>query len=401
MMASAPAINIPLTEIDRRHAAIRQLMAQATIDALLIVQRTDLYYFSGTAQNGVLFIPLYGTPLLFVKKYLPRARTETLLENVIGIQSIREVPGLIEDLHGCLPEVIGLELDVMPVKEFNFLQHLFKTPHYVDASPAILKVRMLKSNWEIRQLAHTAKCSQRTFDYIGRTIRPGLSEMEFAGMYETFARLQGHAGQLKVRNYQSLGYPWHVLSGRSGGMVGLLDSPASGQGTSAAFPCGAGPKKLASGEPIMIDLGFVCNGYHMDETRMFAIGSLPPEAARACQAAIEIHNAVIAQCKPGVTADTLFNNAVALATALGYGEQFLGPRGHKVTFIGHGIGLELVEPPFIAKGRQDVLQPGMTLALEPKMVFQDAFAAGIESVVQITPDGARLLSKVPVRTFVC
>jgi len=394
-------IKVPTAEIDRRLAQIRQAMQIQGIGALLIVQRTDLFYFSGTAQNGVLYLPLDGIPLLFIKKYLPRARTETPLENVIGIQSIKEVPDLIRKLHGPLPDTVGLELDVMPVNDFNFYSNLFSVRHYVDASAAILKIRMLKSDWEITQMARTAECSRRTFEHMRDIIRPGLSEMEFASMYEAFARMQGHGAQLKVRNYQTLGYPWHVLSGSSGGMVGLLDSPASGQGTSAAFPCGAGPKKLVKDEPIMIDMGFVYNGYHMDETRMFAIGSLPEKAAQACQAAITIHNSIIAQCRPGISADTLFEQALALAADLGYAEQFLGPPGHKVRFIGHGIGLELIEPPFIAKGKPDVLQPGMTLALEPKMVFEGVFAAGVESVIHITPNGARLLSKVPVQTFVC
>ncbi len=391
----------PTPEIDRRLSAIRKAMRVQGIGALLIVQRTDLFYFSGTAQNGVLFLPLDGIPLLFIKKYLPRAQTESPLENVIGIQSIKEVPDLIRKLHGPLPDTIGLELDVMPVNDFNHYSKLFSVRHYVDASAAILKIRMLKSDWEITQMDHTAECSRRTFEHMRDIIRPGLSEMEFAGLYETFARTRGHGGHLKVRNYQTLGYPWHVLSGSSGGMVGLLDSPASGQGTSAAFPCGAGPKKLVPNEPIMIDMGFVYNGYHMDETRMFAIDSLPDKAAQACEAAITIHNAVISHCRPGISAEMLFKHAEEFAAELGYADQFLGPPGHKVRFIGHGIGLELIEPPFIAKGKSDILQPGMTLALEPKMVFEGEFAAGVESVIHMTPNGARLLSKIPVQTFIC
>jgi len=370
------------------------------IGALLIVQRTDLFYFSGTAQNGLLFLPLDGDPLLFIKKYLPRAQAETPLEKVIGVQSIKEIPDSIRELHGPLPDVVGLELDVMPVNDFNFYRHLFAAHLYVDASTAILRVRMLKSDWEITQMEQAAESSKQTFEYMRRTLCPGLSEMEFAGLFETFARTRGHGGHLKVRNYQALGYPWHVLSGSSGGMVGLLDSPASGQGTSAAFPCGAGPKKLVTGEPIMVDMGFVYNGYHMDETRMFAIDSMPDKALRACEAAITIHNAVIPQCRPGTSAETLFKFAEEMAVELGYADQFLGPPGHKVRFIGHGIGLELIEPPFIAQGKPDILQPGMTLALEPKMVFEGEFAAGVESVIHITSNGAQLLSKIPVETFV-
>jgi Xaa-Pro aminopeptidase len=392
---------VPASEVDRRIASIQPLMQQDRLDAILVIQRTDLFYFSGTAQNGLLFIPAQGAPLLFVRRYLPRARLESPLANIIGIGSLKQVPDLIQEHHGGLPDVIGLELDVIPVNEFEFYRSLLKPCRCKDASHAILEVRKLKSDWEIAQMAHTAECSRRTFAYMRRILRPGLTEMEFAGMFETFARQLGHGAQLQVRNYQALGYPWHVLSGASGGMVGLLDSPASGQGSSAAFPCGAGPKKLVPGEPIMVDMGFVCNGYHMDETRMFAIDSLPDKAARASQVAIDIHDAVIAECRPGIRAATLYEDAVKYAADQGYADQFLGPPNHKVRFIGHGIGLELIEPPFIAQGKQDRLRPGMTLAIEPKMVFEGEYAVGIESVVQITSSGSHLLSQIPVQHFVC
>jgi Xaa-Pro aminopeptidase len=72
-----------------------------------------------------------------------------------------------------------------------------------------------------------------------------------------------------------------------------------------------------------------------------------------------------------------------------------------VSFIGHGIGIELVEPPIIARGRQTPLEAGMVLALEPKMVYENEFAAGVESVFVVTETGGRLISKVPVEIFIC
>ena len=72
-----------------------------------------------------------------------------------------------------------------------------------------------------------------------------------------------------------------------------------------------------------------------------------------------------------------------------------------MSFIGHGIGLELVEPPLIARGRDTSLEAGMVFALEPKLVFENEFAAGVESVLRVTETGGRLISKVPVEIFVC
>ncbi len=88
-----------------------------------------------------------------------------------------------------------------------------------------------------------------------------------------------------------------------------------------------------------------------------------------------------------------------MADRLGYGEQFLGLSGFKSKFLGHGIGLELVEDPIISKGRSTTLEPGMVFAVEPKFIFKDRFAAGIESVIQVTETGSRFLSVVPNKVF--
>ncbi len=311
---------VPSGEIDRRIKKIRKELQDNGIDGLLIVQRVDLFYFSGTAQTGFLYIPAEGQPVLFIKRYLPRAREESSIKNIIEVKSIKEVPGFISDFYGKLPGTIGLEFDVLPVRDFNFYKRLFAAEKFVDGSHLIHKVRMIKSDWEIEQIEKTAELSQKTFEYMKSAIRPGLTEMEFSGMYETFARKLGHGAKLRVRDYQTEGYPWHILSGTNGGLLGLLDSPASGEGTSAAFPCGGGNKLLAADEPIMIDLGSVLNGYHMDETRMFAIESMPVRAMNACRAAIEIHNAVLEIVKPGISLDELFLHSVETAKSLGYAE---------------------------------------------------------------------------------
>jgi Xaa-Pro aminopeptidase len=395
------AFKVPRFEIERRTAAIQEELRRAEIDGLFIVQRVDLFYFTGTAQNGFLYLPAEGVPLLFIKQSVSRARRESAVENIIAIDSVKAVPGLVADFQRRPPASLGLELDVLPVNEFRFYRNLFKPKDCVDGSPLILRVRSIKSAWEVVQLEATADMTRRTFEYMRTVIAPGLTEMEFAATFEAYARTIGHGGKLRVRNHQTEGYPWHVLSGKSGGLIGLLDSPASGEGTSAAFPVGAGHKRLCAEEPIMVDLGSVLNGYHLDETRMFAIGSMPEKAYRASRAAIEIHDAVLERARPGNTLHALFDHATSMAAASGYADIFLGPLGKKTSFIGHGIGLELIEPPIIARGKDVPLEAGMVFALEPKLVYENEFAAGIESVFQVTEGGARLISKVPVEIFIC
>lgn len=398
---SAKKFKVPKAEIDQRISNLQKAMQENDMNAVFIVQRQDLYYFSGTAQNAFLYVPVEQAPTLFVKKYMPRAEIETSIVRKIEIDSVKDLPGLITGIYGSMAQVIGFELDVMPVREFRFYRQILGPEKCTDASFLILNIRMIKSQWEIAQIKKTARVSATVFDYIKTAIQPGISEIEFSGIYETYARKLGHSAGIRVRDYRTDIYNWHILSGINGGMAGLLDSPASGLGTSPAFPCGASGKLLAAREPIMIDLGTVINGYHVDETRMFAIDGMSKAAEDACRAAIDIHDSVLEAVKPGVTVHELYEISVERAHQLGYADQYLGPSGYKVSFIGHGVGVEVVEPPYIAKGRKDRLAPGMTIALEPKMVFENEFSAGIESMFVVTETGAVLLSEVPVDIFIC
>lgn len=394
------SFKIPKIEIERRIHHIQESLGKINVDALFVVQRVDLLYFAGTAQNGFLYIPAQGDPLLLIKRFAPRAKEESAIPHIVEISSSKEVPGRIIDLYGRLPETMAFELDVLPVTHYDFYRQLFPAKEHVDGSPLIHAARSLKSPWEIDQLDNTAKLSARTFEYMETHLKAGYTEMEFAGLFEAFARKIGHGGKLRVRDYQSEVYPWHVLSGPNGGKMGLLDSPFSGEGTSVAFPVGAGFRKMAAHEPILIDLGFVYNGYHMDETRMFAIDSMPSKALKACMATLEIHDAILEAAKPGLPINQLFKISVLKAKALGYGETYLGPPGYKVSFVGHGIGLDLVEKPIISARNEDLLQRGMTLCIEPKINFIDEFGAGVESAFTITETGSRMISRVPKKVFI-
>jgi Xaa-Pro dipeptidase len=394
------AITTPAEEIKKRIAAVQKQLQASDMEALFIVQRADLFYFTGTAQIGYLYIPAEGEPLLMIKKYFPRAKKETSIKQTIEIDSVKDIPEKINEYCGRIAEIIGFELDVMPVNDFYFFQKILNTKDYRDGSPLIHAVRMIKSGWEIEQIEKVNELTYKTFKYIKKELRPGLTEIEFAGMYETYSRAIGHEAKLRARNWQAELYNWHILSGESGGMIGLLDAPASGEGSSPSFPVGGGRKKIKRNEPIMIDIGFVLNGYHVDETRMFAIDKMPDKALRASEAAIEIHNSVIEMAAPGVLIGDIFQHAVAKAEALGYKEQFLGPVENKVTFVGHGIGIELVEAPILARNREEPLMPGMVFSLEPKLVFKNEFSAGIESMFTITETGSRILSKVPAKIFI-
>jgi Xaa-Pro dipeptidase len=389
----------PAAEIAARIRALKTRMEKAGIDSVFLTHKPDIYYFSGTAQNAWLYVPVDNDPILFVKQYLPRALAETGIAQVIPIKSITRIPDHIKACHTTLPRSMGLAFDVVPVRDFRFFETLFAPAVFLDASPLIFACRMIKSGWEIGQMEVAAALSRKTFAFICETMTPGESEIAFCGRVEAFARANGHSGKLLVRHYRAEGFAHHLMSGGSGGVGGALDSPVSGTGTCSAYPYGAGHKRIRKNEPVLMDLGTMVNGYHMDETRMLVTGRLPPEAEQAGLAAIDILHHVKDRMHPGTPVGQVFSAAVDRAEQLGLGAPFLGLPDLKSRFIGHGIGLELVEDPILAKDRQLTLMPGMVFAVEPKFIFKDRFAAGIESVIHVTDRGAQFLSLTENRIF--
>lgn len=354
------------------------------IEGLLVTHAEDLFYLTGAAGGDELYLPVEGEPVQAGEG---------------AGSAVERVAGRIRDLFGRLPSTLGLEMDVLTVRRYSGVRRAFKGCRFLDGTPALLNARAIKSPWEIERMEALAERTRQVFEFARESMEPGITEIAFSGLLEARAGELGISGRVKVRDHRTEGYPWHILSGKSGGMVGVLDAPAGGEGTSAAFPSGAGYNLLAPGDPVMVDFAVQMGGYHMDETRMLVIGSLSPKAENACRAAIEIHDRVLDRVRPGRTPDELIRFSLEVAEDLGHEESYLGPPGNKVRFMGHGIGVELVETPLIAFDRNEPLLPGMTFALEPKMVFEGEFVAGIESVVVVTETGHKMISRVPVDVF--
>jgi Xaa-Pro aminopeptidase len=115
----------PLEEIENRLTRIRAGMEKQEMEALLVIQKMNFYYLSGTTQDGLLYIPLEGKPLLMIKRELERAKVESQLNEIVALKSIREIPSLIQTHCGRLPNSLGLELDILPVRDYFKYQELF------------------------------------------------------------------------------------------------------------------------------------------------------------------------------------------------------------------------------------------------------------------------------------
>lgn len=156
---------------------------------------------------------------------------------------------------------------------------------------------------------------------------------------------------------------------------------------------GAGFKKITTNEPVLLDYVFALNGYLSDQARIFSLGSLSDELLGAHQAMLEIQEAVKDEARPGVLTGELYECMTSLAKAKSYDEYFMGVGDRRIRFTGHGIGLELDEFPFIAKGQKLPLAEGMIIALEPKTIFPGIGVVGIENTHLVTETGLKSLTK--------
>jgi Xaa-Pro dipeptidase len=382
----------PAEEIKRRLQMLRTELDQREWAAALIVQDVDLLYFSGTMQNALLFVPRAGKEILMVKKYGERAQRESAVEQVLPLNSWNEIPSLIADHQGSIPRTIGIELDVLPAKEYVRLQEIFSGVAITDSSSMIRSIRKIKSPYEIDHMKQAGEIGKIVYAEVPRILKEGMTEIELAGILLAVAMRHGHQNYLRMRAFNSYAYSWHVLSGYTGGMLSYIDAPMGGMGLSPAFPVGASLKPINAHEPILIDFGICYNGYQVDETRMFCCGELSQKFKDAYRAARQIETEVAAIARPGVSCHELFHRGWKVAEELGYKEYFMGPLGHKTRFIGHGIGLEIDEYPFIAQGHDYPLEEGMTFALEPKMVFPTEGAVGIENTFVVRQHGVEKLT---------
>ncbi len=388
-----------LEEIESRLMRVRTSMEKQGIEALLVVQKMDFYYLSGTTQDGLLFLPLEGRPLLMIKRELERAKAESPIKEVVALKGLRDIPSLIQTYWNRLPHSLGLELDVLPVNDYLKLQEFFPGLRFIDASPILRETRKIKSPFEIDLMRVAGKIGKKVYQEARKILKEGMTEIEFGGLLEAVAKKHGHEGLLRVRSLNYEAYTWHVLSGLTGGIVSQSDSPMGGLGLSPAFPVGASLKVMRAHEPILVDFGTCYHGYQADETRMFSIGKLKQKFIDAYKACREIHDAVLEETRPGADCEGIFMKTLRLAEKLGYKDSYLGPPGLQTRFIAHGIGLELNELPFIARGQSYPLEKGMTFALEPKIVFPGEGAVGIENTAVVTENGYEILTPAAKNIF--
>jgi Xaa-Pro aminopeptidase len=390
----------PKQEIDSRIDNFQNVLTKNDISGALILQKSDFFYLSGTLQQGWLYVPAQGKPLLMIFKDYERAKSESPIESVVSIISPKEIPALLNDMGYPTPLNIGMELDVVPTNLYFQYKNIFKNREIKDISTEIRLVRAVKSAYEINLMEQAAAMADKVTAKVPELLEAGKSEVQFAGEVEAFARSLGHQGIVRMRLWGNEIFYGHIMSGASAAVPSYMASPTGGQGTTVATSQGSGFNKIGKNEPVLVDYVFALNGYLCDNTRIFSIGSVDDQLLRAHEAMLKVQTAAMQAGVPGIAAGELYELMVKEAESTGYEEFFMGIGDKKIRFTGHGIGMELDEFPFIAKGQTLKLQEGMTLALEPKVIMPGKGVVGIENTFVVTRSGLKSLTRYPENIIV-
>jgi Xaa-Pro aminopeptidase len=388
--------NTPKTELDHRISQLKSYLVENSIDAALILQPIDLFYFAGTIQKANLYVPANGDPILMVHKSTERARAESFIEKIVHLESSKKIPAILSANGYNQPQSVGLELDVLPTNMYFSYRRLFQDVEIIDISQTIRRIRAVKSSYEIDIIRRAAELSDQVAGHVPHILFEGMTELELAGKVEAEARRLGHQGVVRMRLWGGEMFYGHLMSGPTGAVPSYLASPTGGVGANPAIAQGPGFKTIQRHEPVLVDYVFAYNGYLSDHTRIFSLGSLPAELVDAHAAMLEVQEMVKAIAKPGMASGTIYDQALAKASELGYADHFMGAAGReRIRFVGHGIGLEVDEYPFLAAGQDLPLQEGMTIALEPKVIFPGKGVVGIENTHVVGPDGLEQMGEFP------
>ncbi len=350
-----------------RRGQLGRALRDASLAAAILGPGPDLQHLAAYAapeleRPTLLVVPAEGRPLLVVPRLEePRARADASLEGV-DLRSYAETDdpfaAVVAAVSGTGDVAVG---DRLWSATTLGLQARLPGRVRVPASVVTGPLRARKDPDELAALREAAAAIDAVHRRVPDVLRRGRSEAEVAADLAALIREDHDEVAFVI-----------VASGPN-----------------AASPHHEpGPRRLADGDAVVVDIGGTVRGYHSDMTRTYHLGPPPPVTAAAYAALEAAQAAGVTAVRPGVAAEDVDRAARDVMVAAGLGDAFL----HRT---GHGIGLEVHEAPWIVAGDRTVLAPGMTFSVEPGYYLEGRTGARIEDIVAVTDAGVEVLNREP------
>jgi Xaa-Pro aminopeptidase len=390
--------------MNERLITLAHRLVDVGIDAALLLHPRDVLYYAGTARPAsLLVVPRAGeTPevILFVRRGFDLAQQEAAVERVEAMGGFSTITKAVDAL-GLAEGVLGIELDVTSAALYRRVSEAFSRWTIVDVSSQVLEQRMVKDADEIEATRRAALTADAGHTALVRTARAGMSELALAAEVERALRLAGHEGFQPLRYPEARGGGVLLASGdhlTARGGHGLV---VTGVGLSPAAPYGPSRREVKPGDLMVLDFGATHAGYAADEARTFVIGTPTPAQRALFSVAQTAEEAAFEVLRPGVPIADVYT---AVETVIRQGAPPHHTPGSLVLpgFVGHGLGLELDEPPVLWPNDERILQECMVLAIEVEVSSpSDRMMAKIEDTIVVRSDGCEVLTAMPRQLIVC
>ncbi len=365
--------DFPVAEYEARLARAQAMMRAEQIDALFLTTDPEIRWFSGfrtafwqsPTRPWFLIIPQNEEPVAVIPEIGAALMAETWVSDIRTWASPHPDDDGIALLANALRGYgsVGMPMGRssmlrMPMNDFVRLRVGLESVEFVDASPLIRALRMVKSPAEIEALAAICATGSRAFGRAGDLFSEGMG-LDAAFRAFRIALLEEGAEEV----------PYLVGAAGPGGYADVISPPTN--------------TPLRTGDVLMLDTGASARGYFCDFDRNFAIGYADEATKAAYQTLWQATEAGLAAARPGRTCAQVFS---AMAKVIGGTSGGIGR-------LGHGLGTELTEEPSLVGFDHTVLEPGMVLTLEPSMAVSEGRMMVHEENFVVTDGPPRLLTE--------
>ena len=366
-------------EFETRLQRAQELLYENKLDALLITIPSNLRYFTGIDTNfwesptrpWFLVVPLFGNPIAIIPEIGEKLFKKTFVKDIhtwpspnLKGDDISPLKSLLETLpsrFGAIGAELGKEMSIrMPAIDFNLLQDNFKFD-IVDGASLIWALRSVKTLNEIKKIEKVAQIVSEVFCVLPTFISASDSERDVAKKV-TKEILKGGVDSIPYLP---------VVSGR-GGVSQIIGNPTD--------------KLISSGDFLFIDTGATFDGYFCDFDRNFAIGTASDELKRSNEILWHATEEGIKNLVPGAKTQDVWKKINKKIEDFGFLVRGEGR-------YGHGVGLQLTEPPSISSFDNAIIQENMVLTIEPSIEYKPGKIIVHEENVFVSKDGPILLTK--------
>jgi Xaa-Pro aminopeptidase len=393
MTNGAPA-PVPADELALRMRRFRVRMdaTQPGWELAVFLGRVNQFYFTGTMQDGMVLVPRDGEAVFWVRRSYERAIEESVFPDIRAMRGFRDAA------QGMGPAAtrasVHLETELVPLALAERFRKHFPSAAVRSVDGPVAATRAVKSPFELAILERAGARHRQLLEVEAPTLlSAGISEAEFgAALYSLMLR-SGHQGTVRFNMFNVDVVVGQLGFGENSLYPTNFDGPGGCRGLEPAAPVmGSRERTLAPGDLVFTDIGFGFQGYATDKTAVYMFGRPLPDTALAAHArCVQIERSLASQLKPGAIPSQLYATAIADLEPE-FLENFMGFGNRRAHFLGHGVGLNIDEPPVIAGGFDEPLAEGMVLALEPKKGVPGVGMVGTENTYVVTPEGGRSLT---------